>query len=143
MATYTATTLCRDSFAVNNPAKFEKKLRKYGLKTEDEEGSTDGLWYKREGDKFKIYGYSSLHFYSSENEDYEEAEVVIKPFLKEGEKAAFIEVGNTKCRYDESCGFAVIITKHEVRYISLLDWVEEQMIDIRNKEFHPKIKQNE
>ena len=143
MATYVGTTLCKNLFAVNNPSKFEKKLRKYGLRKESVDENIEGLWYERLGNKFRIYGYDRLQFYSSENQHYEEAEEFIQPFLKLGEKAIFIEVGTTKCRFDESCGFAVIITKNEVRYISLHDWVEEQILDMRNKEFHPKITQNE
>lgn len=138
MADYYGTTLCHHPFAVVNPNKFERILRRYGLRKESE-GNDGRLWYDKDNeDRFGIYGYASLYL---EN-DGESVEIneVIQSELADHETAVFIEVGTTKCRYDESTGFAIIITKDEVRYISLHDWVEAQLKDIRNKDFHVMVK---
>lgn len=135
MADYYGTTLCRHGFAVNNPDEFEKELRKYGL-TKEEEGREGCLWYDRHDDTFEIYGYTSLDFYDADRDMGANPEEVIQTYLKEFETAVFIEVGTTKCRYNEGGGFAVIITKNKVEHISLRNWVEDKLIKIRNENYH-------
>lgn len=135
MADYYGTTLCRHAFAVNDPDKFEKLLRRYHL-TKEKEGNSNCLWYDRDKEnKFEIYGYAPLEFYDS-NADYVELANVIQPYLLSGETAVFIEVGTTKCRYHESGGYAVIITPKETKWMVLHNWVEDNVKKMRNKENH-------
>ena len=138
MADYYGTTLCRQPFGVKTPNKFEKLLKKYGLR---KEGESDGeLWYSRDGDKFEIYGYSSLQFYDGEKDMNVEPASVIQPYLLPGEIAAFMEVGNTKCRYDESNGYGLIISPKKVRYMCLYNWIDTIAKKMRNEDIHPRIK---
>ena len=141
MANYYGTTLCRGPFAVKNPDKFERLLKKCGIYKESDSGEGE-LWYDRQGNKFEIYGYASLNsIYNADNGM--EIETIIQPFLLPGEVAALMEVGNTKCRYDESGGYAIVITSKEVKWLSLHDWIEKNAKEVRNKEFHLKIEKDE
>lgn len=135
MADYHGTTLCKEPFAVKEPDKFEKVLRKHGLRMEKESSDVE-LWYDRNGNKFEIYGYSSLYFYDSRKGESVEVSDIIQPYLVPGEVAAFVEVGTTKCRYDEGCAYALIITSKETKWLSLHDWIKYNSEELRNKEFH-------
>lgn len=142
MADYYGTTLCREPFAVKTPDKFERLLKKCGIHKESD--SESGLWYARQEDKFEIYGYNGLGSIYTDDESIESVEIgdIIQPFLLPGEVAAFIEVGTTKCRYEESGGYAVVITSKEVKYFSLYDWVEKTAKELRNEEFHLKVEKD-
>lgn len=140
MADYIGTTLCKEPFAVRNPDKFEKLLKDCGIHKERDSGEGE-LWYDRQGNKFEIYGYGSLSsVYNADNNI--EIGTIIQPFLLPGEVAALMEVGNTKCRYDESGGYAIVITNKEIKWFSLHDWVDETAKELRNKAFHLKIEKD-
>ena len=120
MADYMATTVSNE-FQINKPEEFVKLLKKSGV---GEEGNSFGeLFYCRKGDLFTIFGHASLDVYHEETDDMVEIGELIQPFLTRKSIAVFKEVGNIKCCFEGTSGYALVVTPNIIHFHSLDDWI--------------------